>query len=221
MAVFFTLMLFVSIIVLILGLISPKIINKFIKNEKKYFDRKKVGKIFGLIAFGFFALTMISVIVPAAKSDAENSKISQNKPVIDNLWISLDKSLKTKEGYSIQYDPTISKTVIVQKDPKDAWNEKTFVETSYQEFVKFGKEAFQINDLEAIDFAFFMTTTDEKGSDSRTKGVQITMSKADFQKINWDNLKGKNIFQTMEPYQWIYTGILNKIDTNKLILLTV
>ncbi|MFA6963828.1 MAG: hypothetical protein WC227_03895 [Patescibacteria group bacterium] len=220
MAVFFTLMLFVSIVVLVLGLISPKIINKFIKNEKKHFDRKKVGKVFGLITIGFFILTMISIIVPAAKEDAKKESISQDKSVSDNLWIALDNATNSRNGYSVDYY-ALNKSVMIKKEPDTAWDDNTFVMTAYQTYVKFGKTAFSIEGVDSVSFIWWANMIDSKGQSEKSKGIQIEMTKEQFSQFNWDNLVGRNIYEQMQPYQWIHTGILNKLNKDKLILLTV
>jgi hypothetical protein len=142
---------------------------------------------------------------------------------LDKLWKALDSSIKTREGYAIVYNADY-KTVRVTKEPSDSWDETAFVKQSYSDFVKFGLVAYQIEGVDDIEFLYWSNMTDQYGKTEKAKGVQFAMKNDEFNKYQWKNLVGQNIYNQMKTScytHYIHPAILKNVKTDKLTLLSI
>ena len=142
---------------------------------------------------------------------------------LDKLWKALDSSIKTREGYAIIYNADY-KTVRVTREPSDSWDETAFVKQAYSDFVKFGLVAYQIEGVDDIEFLYWSNMTDQYGKTEKEKGVQFAMKKDEFNKYQWKNLVGQNIYNQMKTScyaHYIHPAILKNVKTDKLTLLSI
>lgn len=69
MSALFTILFFVSLLILIVGLVKPETLNSKIKDETKHYDRKKVLKVFGIATILF--LILIGITAPKTEKQPE------------------------------------------------------------------------------------------------------------------------------------------------------
>lgn len=199
----------------------------------KYANWNKVVK--GVIT-GVFALIVIGSTnssntktantsqTPTAQQQATTAPqpTKEAKPLTttDKLWVALDNSMKTREGYKVEYDES-SKTASIIKTSTDFWDETSMVRGSFTTLVKFGKEAFKIDGVEAVRVVTRTEFTDQYGKKGIEDAVRIIMNKSEFGKFNWDNLKYQSVYNQIKNASegfYIHPAILKKLDTSKLYL---
>ena len=147
----------------------------------------------------------------------------KEKTIIDKVWEALDSSIKTRDKYDIQYIEA-DKLVRVTKEPYDSWDETAFVKDTYGDFVDYGLVAFQIDGVDSIEFLYWANITDQYGKTNKEKGVDIAMKKSEFQKYDWNGLKGQNIYYQMTTscYEhYIHPAVMKNVKTDKLWLPTI
>lgn len=142
------------------------------------------------------------------------------KTTMDKLWIALDDSIKTRDKFDISYEEG-TKIATITKQPSDYWDETALVKQAYQEYVKYGLKAFQIENANKIIFKYYDKFIDSYGKESDDVAIRIEMTKDEFQKFNWQNLVGQNIYYQMQDYSWIHLGIQKKLKIDKVTLLSL
>ena len=151
---------------------------------------------------------------PTAKVVAEPTSIS------DKLWIALDRSMKTRDGFSVEYDEP-SKTASIIKTDKDFWDENSVVRESFTALVKFGMEAFKVEGVEAVRVVTKTEFTDQYGKKDIGDAVRIIMNKSEFSKFDWNNLKYQSVYNQIKNASesfYIHPAILKNLKTDKLYL---
>jgi len=154
--------------------------------------------------------------------------------VYDKLWKALDESVRTRKGFSIEYEGKFFDNSTVQKrdnnlarlqiEPADYWDETAMVKTAYQQFVQYGLKAFQIGEVDEIEFIYWNNFTDQYGKSQKEKAVDISMTKTEFSKYDWKNLVGQNIYQQMRSScteHYIHPAIMKNLKLDKLTLLAL
>lgn len=168
------------------------------------------NKIVKWVITGFFALALLGSIFGSKTDNSSTNTATTSTPAsqtgqatspslaptkapvkpptfTEQLWIALDKSMQTRDGYKIDYD-TDSKTATITSSVSEAWDENALVRGSYTVLVKYGREVFKVNNVDAVRVVVRTKFTDQYGKDSWDDAVRIIMSKAEFNKFNWDNL---------------------------------
>lgn len=87
-----------------------------------------------------------------------------------------------------------------------------------------GIKAFQIDGVNAVELTLKSSFTDSYGKSSEEKALQIAMKKDEFQKYDWKNLVGQNIYNQMRTScydYYIHPAILKNLKIDKLTLLSV
>lgn len=187
---------------------------------------------------GVFALLVISSATSSKNTKTEsttqtNSPQSQQqiatpqptketKPLTttDKLWVALDNSMKTRDGYSVEYDDS-SKTASVTKTSADFWDETSMVRGSFTTLVKFGTEAFKIDGVDAVRVVTRSEFTDQYGKKGVEDAVRIIMNKSEFSKFDWNNLKYQSVYSQIKNASegfYIHPAVLKNLDTSKLYL---
>ncbi len=193
---------------------------------------KKILK-WGLIIFvGLIVLGMIgkhggsttqnpSPTPTQAPTQAQKATSPTNPPTItDWLWKALDNSMKTRNGYSVEFDKS-SKTAIITKTSTSAWDESALVRDSFTTLVKYGTEVFKIDGVNAVRVVIKTELTDSYGKKSVEDVVRIIMSKAEFGKFDWKNLSYQPVYAQIKNASdgfYIHPAIQQKLNPDKLYL---
>ena len=226
----FGFLILASLIALVVGLIKPTVFSRFIKNP----TRKKVGLILGglfvvfFIGFGMTTDTKTATKTPSeptpqtqqATTAPEPTKETKPLTTTDKLWVALDSSMKTRDGYTVEYDES-SKTASVTKTSTDFWDETSMVRGSFTTLVKFGTEAFKIDGVEAVRVVTRSEFTDQYGKKGVDDAVRIIMNKSEFSKFDWNNLKYQSVYSQIKNASegfYIHPAVLKNLDTSKLYL---
>lgn len=213
-----------SSFIMFIGLVSPKLIGKIFKKE---FTRKKVFFVFGGIA-------IISMIIGGATSpksnnsptnQTSNSQVSNqptNTPIQkstkDQLTEIANKIANKQGSVEVEYDEK-DKMAILTYSKDEFYKAETVVKTGYTYFVKFGKEAFKLPDVNSIGVTVKTKFTDQYGKGSLEPGVSVDMTKEKFEKYDWDGLKYQSLYDTLKgnaDLHYIHPALLKEIDTSKL-----
>lgn len=124
----------------------------------------------------------------------------------DNLAVSYDD---INACFSVSYLPT-----------GDTWNETTFVQKCFSDYISYCKESYVIDGVTNIQFIISTNLEDSYGNIERKEVVQFRMNKDNFDKYDFDNLEYENIYDSFSSgceFFWIHPGILDKIKTDKII----
>lgn len=151
---------------------------------------------------------------PAPTAAVEAKPLSTS----DKLWTALDASMKTRDGFSVEYDEP-SKTASIIKTDKDFWDENSVVRESFTALVKFGMEAFKIDGLEAVRVVTKTEFTDQYGKKDMGDAVRIIMNKSEFVKFDWNGLKYQSVYNPIKNASegfFIHPAILKNLKTDKL-----
>jgi len=144
----------------------------------------------------------------------------EGNTVMDKLWLALDSSIKTREGYNISFNKK-NKTATLVYTKKDSWDENSFARDVYSTLVKYGKEAFQISGVSAITVKCKTGFTDKYGKSKTEVGMIVTMPKKEFSRFDWDNLNYQPIYKKMESScskHYIHPAIWKNLDYDDVFL---
>lgn len=233
----FLILFFVISALFWIGLFKPKFISKILKKE---FTRVKIFFVFG--GLGFISLFLFGITLPLPKNlPAKNENISENniKPTKTPKATSTPKPANTpipekstqdklkdianifinKNGiFEIEYDvKDKTATLIFSKD--EFYKAETVVKTGYTYLIKFGKEAFNLPEVNAILVSVKTRFTDQYGNSKLEPGVSVEMTKEQFQKFNWEGMKYQSLYNTFKQsseFHYIHPALLKEIDTSKL-----
>lgn len=165
---------------------------------------------------------------PVEQVTPENTPEEQAVPVeapkeetiTDKLWKALDASIKSRDGYDVQWEEEKGTAKLIRT--KDTfWDENSLVRDTYTDFVKYGREVFQIEGVNRIEIEYMAPFTDSFGNESNQRAVGILMTKEEFQKFNWDNLNYQPVYQQIQDhavYQFIHPAIMKDTSEDKLFL---
>jgi hypothetical protein len=233
---FITLML-VSLGCFLISWIFPSIFYKLFRKESKVLIRT----FFGLATIVFFVV--FGVISDKNKPDSlrevsQQANQQEQNPVVaetkseapsepakpltidDKLWAALDKSIKTRTDYDIKYDEA-TKGVALTFSPKDFWDENSVVRGAYSTLVKYGRESFQVDGVNLLTVDYKLEFTDKYGKKSTDDAIIITMSKDEFSKFDWDNLKFQPVYNQIKSSAskyYVHPALESKLDYSKLFL---
>ncbi|NQV13751.1 MAG: Ig-like domain-containing protein [Parcubacteria group bacterium] len=164
---------------------------------------------------------VIKVEARVGEQTATDSQKVTKVTKLDKLWEALDKNIKNREGYDIEYAQE-QKQAKIKFSSDSFWDENTMVSGAYSTLVKFGKEAFQIEGVESINVIYRAPFTDSYGKEGEDDAVSITMEKAEFEKFDWDNLKYQpGIYDRMVEScskHYIHPAVLKNIKKDKIYL---
>lgn len=201
----------------------------------KYANWNKVVK---WVITGVFVLLVISSATSSKNTKTENTsqtntpqaqqatttpqptKEAKSLTMTDKLWVALDNSMKTRDGYSVEYNES-SKTASVTKTSTEFWDETSMVRGSFTTLVKFGTEAFKINGVEAVRVVTRSEFTDQYGKKGVEDAVRIIMNKSEFSKFDWNGLKYQSVYSQIKNASegfYIHPAVLKNLDTSKLYL---
>lgn len=156
-----------------------------------------------------------------APTESQKAATPTNPPTItDSLWSALDKSMKTRTNYGVEFDAS-SKTASIIKTSTSAWDESALVRDSFTTLVKYGTEAFKVDGVDAVRVVIKTELTDSYGKKSIEDVVRIIMVKFEFGKFDWKNLSYQPVYTRIKNASeafYIHPAILQKINPDKLYL---
>lgn len=153
------------------------------------------------------------------QADAKAQEPVKELTTMDKLWVALDESIKTRDGFDIQYGD--SGSVLVTTRTESFWDANETVETAFRQLVQYGLKAFQIDGVSEIRFQYGFRGIDQYGNDGERIAVDISMKKDEFKKYDWKNLEGHYIYNQMESssqFLGIHPDIRAKLNTDKVML---
>lgn len=159
---------------------------------------------------------------PSAQVATDTASPEPTKPLTmtDRLWSALDTSMKSRKDYEIEYNEDIKMASII-KTSTDPWDESSLVRGGFTTLVKFGTEAFKIENVDAVQVVIKTKFTDQYGKDGLDDGVRIIMSKTEFAKFDWKNLEYQSVYNQIKNASeafYIHPAVLKNIDYSKLYL---
>jgi hypothetical protein len=199
-------------------------------SKKNWFQKHKIWTGFiGLFLFVSIANSISrgekgmddpSIQLPTKDAISEDNKssseVAKSLTKLDSLWIALDQSVG-KDKFDLQFDEE-SGLVTLTKGVDDYWDTYDIVSRSYSNFVKFGLKAFEIDGVKKLKLISKAGVTDKYGKKSEEDGVILTMTKEQFTKFDWPNMKGKAIYSaTYIPdfdEVFLYPAILKVVIQN-------
>ena len=230
----------ISIILLIVGLINPRLVLWKVKDK----SRKKALLIYGLTALGSVIIAA-AITTPEQKEQARQVAVEErakklditisptqsipsqqtiNKEeeitIYDAIWTDIDSAFKTREGYHTSYHAD-TKTVKLTYTKEEFWDNNEVVRTAYSNLVKYGTEAFKHPEIEELTAIVKTSLIDEYGKKSTQEVVSVTMSKEEFEKFEWKNYEFLSVYEPISSksdYHWIHPAIAKGLDYEKLYL---
>jgi hypothetical protein len=160
---------------------------------------------------------------PENKPAAPTPKPSPKPPsTIDQLWSTLDTSMKTREHYDVKYDGGQKQAyVIFDASDETVWDETALVRDAYELLVKYGREAFKVNGVDEVRVNVKTSFQDQYGQSETEDAVRITMTKAAFGKFNWDELKYQSVWRGISDASdeyYLHPAIERNLNYDKLYL---
>lgn len=160
----------------------------------------------------------------AAQAPAQQAGTVQEQTktlsIIDQLWQSVDTTLKSRSDISVSYDET-TKTATVNHTDLEPYNESSFVRQAYTILVVYGKSAFAIEGVEHLNVQNSCNLQDRYGKDTVQSCMTIQMKKSVFNKFDWSQLEYQPVSDTIENESDIYTiapALSSKVEPSKLYL---
>lgn len=215
----FLLLFLLSFVGLIIGLVKPSLFKGILKDQA---TRGGVAKIFGTSIVAFFILfgitsdsskktndkiaTQQSVAPQVTNNSVETTAATQPTPAPvqeksktkeELLWGAFEQGInEDHEGYAIVFDEKKGEATLT-KAPKDYWDEVSVLKEGYKDFVKFGIQAFKIDGIKKMTLSIKVAVTDKYGKGSTDNGAILSMTKEQFEKFDWESMKGKNLYADM------------------------
>ena len=183
----------------------------------------------------FWIILLLSFVLTPATPQSNNQPQTTQTPTTqenstdltkpltteDRLWQAVDNGLKKRDNINIYYD-SADKIVIIEHTDENPYSAESFVKQAYSILVLYGQEAFNIDDVNAINVQNKTALTDEYGKKNIENGVIIEMTKENFSKFEWKNLEYQQIntrIQTASDIYRIHPAIQKEIkDESKLYL---
>lgn len=233
----FLALMLISLVCFLISWLAPKIFYKLFRKESKALVRTTFGlaTIMFFVAFGVMSdknkpdslkeadrqenQTEQTQVVAETKNEA-SAEPAKPLTTTDELWNALDKSIKTRTNYDVKYDEATKEATLIFS-PKDIWDENSAVRGAYSSLVKYGKEAFQVEGVNSLTVNYKLEFTDRYGKKSTDDAVIISMSKEEFNKFDWDNLKFQPVYNQIKASAskyYVHPALESKLDYSKLYL---
>lgn len=126
--------------------------------------------------------------------------------------------LKNKQDINIVQEDN-NMTVTYKTDTPLTYNSLLNEVLSF--YVKIGKEIYTQSEIEVFNFIVNGTVTDQYGTESIDKLIEISMPKENFQKYNWENLEYKPIYNSFikdTEIFYILFSIRKELDLDKIFI---
>ncbi len=123
----------------------------------------------------------------------EELQQEENESILNQLWNAADKSIKNRKNLDIRYNQNQKRATIIYQ-PESVWDGNETVRKAYSYLVKYGQEAFKIQNVKIVETIIKTEFINEYGKTNVRKAVVFSMKKDEFQKYNWEELEYKPIF---------------------------
>lgn len=157
---------------------------------------------------------------PTQTTTPEVSQPSAPVTIMDKLWIAVDNGLKKRENVEINYQES-SKEVELIYTSDSFWDETALVKGTVSTFVKYGMEAFKLDEVSSLKVRYRTTFTDPYGKSTVDDGSILLMAKTEFNKYQWPNLAGQPVMRQMRTSAdefYIHPAILKNLKEDKVTL---
>ena len=147
-------------------------------------------------------------------------QFSMREQLLDQLWRALDRSIKIRKGYDIQYEDLAKRVTVIQTEGTFL-DETAVVRGGYSTLVAYGMEAFKITGVNVVKVVIKGEFTDVYGKNSIEDAVRISMSKTEFDKYDWKNLEYQPIYTQMEnsaTEYYVHPAVLKNLNFKDLYL---
>jgi hypothetical protein len=163
------------------------------------------------------AAQQTSVVQPTTISAISPTPLPSPETLEGKLTAIAQKTVDKKAKAEYVKDEKLAMGTISDKD-YTFWDETDMVNKAWAYFVKFGKEASQLDEPSDIGFAIKTTLVDGYGKESEGNAIAIYMKKSEFAKFNWDTLKGLDITERLKQSSdyFIQPSIWKKVKQDKL-----
>jgi hypothetical protein len=132
---------------------------------------------------------------PVPKQPEQAPVVIKPKTTLDLLWDAFDNSIRDRsQKFEIAFDEKNGQVTLTKPPTDNFWDEFSLLNGAYKDFVKFGLKAFEVNEVKDFKLIEKVTLTDKYGKSSIADGVILQMTKAQFQKFNWEDMKGRNLY---------------------------
>jgi len=148
------------------------------------------------------------------KKKDEAQKLEDQKP--ENIVAKMPSTIFKKDGYSAELKKDIA-VLNYDTDKGTFWDDKAILESMLSDLVIFGRQAKNLNVVNNIEIYYKAKLVDTFGKSSNGNLMWVTISKSDFEVYNFDNLKGKNFYNSISKTAgiWILPSTRSKIDFSK------
>ncbi len=100
-----------------------------------------------------------------------------------------------------------------------SWDETSFCRECMSDYINICSKAYQIEDIEKVEYYVFVDLMDAKGNESKGKGFSMSMTKSVFDTYNWENIKyNPDSYKQIESDAdiYIHPGIKAKVNFDKM-----
>jgi hypothetical protein len=139
--------------------------------------------------------------------------------IIDKLWLAFDESIKSRKGYDIEYVES-EKLVLVTYYSDIHWSSQTMIKHALKDYIDYSQRAFGVDGIENVTLRYQGTFIDRYGDESIENAIVITLSKIEFEKYKWNNLKGQPIFERISDSAevfFLHPSVMRDIDTAEIV----
>ncbi|MDZ7744758.1 MAG: hypothetical protein U5K77_03315 [Candidatus Saccharibacteria bacterium] len=119
-----------------------------------------------------------------------------NTTTIDRLWVAADETTG-RNNVEINFDESTGTAFLSYYD-ESFWDEEDAIETTYTNFVGWGKEIANISEVAGIEVESRTDFTDDRGETDEEMAVKVTMSTEKFLDYNWEGLEYKPIHRQIQ-----------------------
>lgn len=121
--------------------------------------------------------------------DISEPTISTWQEAVEASWILnvTDQSLDNEGHLTVRYNPLSSYVYDTE-----------LIRSAIREMVSLGNYAFSLEEVNSIETIQEKDYTNDLGAETTMVTVHIILTKEEFKRFNWDNLKGKPVFEQIQ-----------------------
>lgn len=127
----------------------------------------------------------------------QNQRIRNNRPVDQKVTDLAGEIFGNNKGYRSDQN-TLTATLTFRLGNRFFFNETDTLEGLLSDMVKFGTKAFEIEQIDQIEIQYVNVIIDQFGAESESQSMSVSMSRFNFSKYNFDNIKGSNFYNSVK-----------------------
>jgi hypothetical protein len=130
-------------------------------------------------------------------------EVKKNRTIEQKIQDLSVEIFSDKKGYSSVYS---SETAILNFNVSEGnfWDDKHILEQMLADMVKFGRGTFVNPEINNIEVQYRSKLVDSYGKESDGNLMFVSMSRENFEKYNFENIKGKNFYNSVEKDALIF-----------------